>query len=247
MMTRIIIFAGLFLSFSATLAGQAERKYIRQGNREYKGEKFDESEILYRRALEKDEGFYAGEFNLGDALYKQEQYEDAARNFKELTEKVDDPAKLSHLYHNLGNSLLQANQLEASIDAYKNALRNNPMDEETRHNLAFAQNMLQQQQQQQDQQNQDQDQDQQDQDQQDQNQDQQQDEQDQQQDQQQDQDQQNKDQEQQDQQQQKQQQQISREDAERMLQALQEDEQKLQEKLKKQQARAQRVRVLKDW
>ena len=244
MKTGRLILAGLLAFVSLAASAQAERKYIRQGNKEYGEERFDESEILYRRALEKDQESFAGEFNLGNALYKQEKYEDAARNLSKMAESEEDARKLSYLYHNLGNSLLQSQKLEESIEAYKNALRNNPMDDETRHNLAFAQRMLQQQQEQQQQQDQNQDQDQ-DQDQQDQDQQDQQD-----QDQQdQDQDQQNQDREEQnqDQQQQQQPQQISREDAERMLQALQQDEQKLQEKLQKEKARASRVRVLKDW
>ena len=242
--------AGLILIVPILVQGQAERKFIRQGNKQYKEEVFDESEILYRKALEKEQESYSGEFNLGDALYKQEKYEDAARSFNKLAENQTDPLKLGELYHNLGNALLKANQLEGSIDAYKQALRNNPLDDETRHNLAYAQQMQQQQQeqQQQDQQNQDQNQDQ-DQDQQDQqqNQDQQdQDQQEQQQNQDQ-QDQQQQEQQNQDQQQQQQQPQISREDAQRMLQALQQDEQELQEKLKKQKAQAAKVKVLKDW
>ena len=247
---KIYIISGLMLILPLLVKGQAERKYIRQGNKQYKEEVFDESEILYRKALEKDRESYSGEFNLGDALYKQEKYEDAARSFNKLAENQTDPVKLGELYHNLGNALLQANQLEGSIEAYKQALRNNPADDETRHNLAYAQQMQQQQQQQQqDQQNQDQDQDQ-DQDQQDQQQNQDEQDQDQNQDQQ-DQDQQNQDQQDQpqnqDQQQQQQQPQISREDAQRMLQALQQDEQELQEKLKKQKAQATKVKVLKDW
>lgn len=236
MIVRNFIFPAAMLclitGISASLYGQAERKYIRQGNKEYKEENFDESELLYRRALEKDRESYAGEFNLGDALYKQEKYGDAVRNFEKLAEDVEDPVKLGYLYHNLGNSLLQDNRVEESIEAYKNALRNNPADDETRYNLAYAQRLLQQQQQQQ--QQQDQNRDQQDRDQQNQQEQQQQEQEEQQQD-------------QQEQQQQQQAQQISREDAERMLQALQEDEQELQEKIQKQKARAQRVRVLKDW
>jgi tetratricopeptide (TPR) repeat protein len=222
--------------------GQAERKYIRQGNKQYKEEVYDESEILYRKALEKEDQSFSGEFNLGDALYKQEKYEDAARSFNKLAENQTDPVTLGKLYHNLGNSMLKANQMEAAIEAYKRSLRNNPLDDETRHNLAYAQQMQQQQQQQQQQQDQqNQDQQDQDQDQQDQNQDQQN------QDQNQDQQDQNQDQQQQPQDQQQDQQQISREDAQRMLQALQQDEQELQEKLKKQKAQARKVRVLKDW
>ena len=244
MTSKILIISGLIFMLPVLVHGQAERKYIRQGNKQYKEEVFDESEILYRKALEKEQQSYSGEFNLGDAMYKQEKFEDAARGFHKLAENQTDPVKLGELYHNIGNSLLKANQLEASIEAYKQALRNNPADNETRHNLAYAQQM---QQQQQDQQDQDQNQDQQDQDQ-DQNQDQQ--DQDQNQDQQnqdQNQDQQDQQQNQEQQQQQQQQPQISREDAQRMLQALQQDEQVLQEKLKKQKAQATKVKVLKDW
>lgn len=248
MNSKILIISGLIFMLPVLVHGQAERKYIRQGNKQYKEEVFDESEILYRKALEKEQQSYSGEFNLGDAMYKQEKFEDAARSFHKLAENQNDPIKLGELYHNMGNSFLKANQLEQSIEAYKHALRNNPADNETRHNLAYAQQM-QQQQQDQDKQDQDQNQDKQDQDQnqdkqdQDKNQDQQ--DQDQNQDQQ-DQNQ-NPDQQNQNQDQQQQQPQISREDAQRMLQALQQDEQDLQEKLKKQKAQATKVKVLKDW
>ncbi len=232
MNSKILIISGLIFMLPVLVHGQAERKYVRQGNKQYKEEVFDKSEILYRKALEKEQQSYSGEFNLGDAMYKQEKFEDAARSFHKLAENQTDPIKLGELYHNLGNSFLKANQLEASIEAYKQSLRNNPADNETRHNLAYAQQMQQQQQDQKDQ-DQDQDQDKQDQDQ---NQDKQ--------DQDQEQDKQDQEQDQQDQQQQPQ---ISREDAQRMLQALQQDEQDLQEKLKKQKAQATKVKVLKDW
>ena len=235
----------LYMISSNGLFGQADKKYIRQGNKEYEEGVFDESEILYRKALEKQSESYTGEFNLGDALYKQEKFEDAIRSFNDLVETESDKDKLSKLYHNLGNSLLNSNRAEDAVEAYKQSLRNNPYDEETRHNLAFAQQLLQQQQEQQQQNGDQENQDQQDQENQDQeNQDQENQDQE-------NQDQENQDQENQDKQDQENQdqqdQQISKEDAERMLQALQQDEQELQEKLKEQQARANRVRVLKDW
>ena len=219
---RIYIF--VLLIIPVTLAAQGERKYIRHGNKEYEDKAYDESEVQYRKAVEKDLSSYEGNFNLGDALYKQEKYEDASKKFSGLTSTEKDRNELASIYHNLGNSLLQSNRVEESIEAYKNALRNNPDDYETKHNLAWALNLLQQQQQQQQNQNQDQDQ---------QNQDKQ--------------DQQQEEQEQQDQQQEQQNDKISREDANRILEALQQDEKQLQEKLKKQMARTQRVAVLKDW
>ncbi len=243
---KVIITALALLPFCVW--GQAERKYIRQGNKLYEKESYDDSEVQYRKALEKDEQSFMGEFNLADALYKQEKYEEAISKFNRMAENESDKAGLGALYHNLGNSLLQSGQLEPSIEAYKNALRNNPDDLETKHNLAYAQSLLQQQQQQQQQNKDQQNQDQQQQDQQ--NQDQQNKDQ-QQQDQQQQDSQENEQQQQQQQDQQEQEQQqvekISKEDAERILEALKQDEQKVQEKLKKQKAQAKRIRVLKDW
>jgi len=210
------------------LWAQGERKYIRHGNKEYDDKAFEESELQYRKALEKDLSSYEGNFNLGDALYKQKKFEDASKKFSGLASTEKDRMELAKIYHNLGNSLLQSNQVEESIEAYKHALRNNPEDYETKHNLAWALNLLQQQQQQQQNQNQNkQNQEQQ------QNQDQQ--------------DQQQQEQEQQEQQQEQQNDKISKEDANRILEALQQDEKQLQEKLRKQMARTQRVAVLKDW
>ena len=242
---KIYFFLFMLNLVSLVALAQGERKYIRQGNKEYGQGNYNDSEIKYRKALDKDIRSYEGNFNLGDALYKQEKYEDAGKKFSHITDQdLDlDHEELSRIYYNMGNSLLKNNELQESIEAYKQALRNNPDDPDTKHNLAYAMNLLQQQQQQQ-QQNQDQNQDQQDQNQQ--NQDQQNSKQDQQQEQQEQQDQQQQ-QQQQDEQKEQQMDKISEEDARRMLQALQQDEEKLQEKLKIQKAKARRVAVVKDW
>ena len=75
--------------------------------------------------------------------------------FEKATKLTDNKEKLSSIYHNLGNSLYKAEDYGNSVEAYKNALKNNPKDEETRFNLALAQKKLkaQQEQQQQDQKN----------------------------------------------------------------------------------------------
>ena len=230
---------------SVSVYAQKERKYIREGNREFEDGNFENSEIAYRKAadLEKTKT-HKPAFNIGDALYKQEKYDDAASQFQSIAESELSKDEKAKVFHNLGNSFLQNNKLQESIEAYKNALRNNPNDLDTKYNLAYAQKKLQQQQQQQNpDQNQNKDQNE-DQNQQDQNKDQNKDQQDKNQDQQNKQDQNKQDQNQE--QQQQQQPKISKEDAERILQALANDEKKTQQKVKEQKAAA-KVKVEKEW
>jgi Ca-activated chloride channel homolog len=224
---------------------QKERKYIRQGNNEFENSDFENSEVSYRKAVDlEEEKTHEPAFNVGDALYKQEKYEDAIKQFESIAEVEISKEEKAKIYHNLGNSLLQNNKLKESVEAYKNALRNNPNDLETKYNLAYAQKKLEQQQQQQ--QNQDQNKDNQDKDKKDQNEDQQNKD-----DQNKENKDQNKDQDKQDQnkeqQQQQQQPQISKADAERILQALANDEKDTQKKVKEQQAAAAKVKTEKEW
>lgn len=224
----------LLVLIAVNALAQKERKYIRKGNKEYEKENFQNSEVEYRKAIDKDKNSYHASFNIGDALYKQEKYEEAANHFNELTGKQVNKEDAAKIYHNIGNSLIKNQKLKESIDAYKEALRKNPNDMDTKYNLAYAQKMLQQQQQQQNQdKNQDKDKENKDKKDNKENQNKQ--------------DQQDKKDQQEKQQQQQQQPQISKEDAQRLLQALANDEKKTQEKVNKEKVKAAKVKLEKDW
>jgi len=230
MIKSFSLFSALFLIFTTASYSQADRKLIREGNREYGKEKFSESEISYRKALDKNKESSVAVFNTGDALYRQKKYEDAGKQFMENHNMSEDKEKKSASLYNLANSLLMANKLEESIEAYKGSLKLDPDNMETKYNLAYAQDLLKQQEEQQQQQQQQKDQDKDKQDQKQDNKEQQQD--------------QNKD---QNQDQQQQQQSISKEDAERLLNALANDEKSVQEKVKLAKAQKARVRVIRNW
>lgn len=208
---------------------QKEKKFIYEGNKYYENKKYSEAEKNYNQALNKNKDSYKSIFNLGDAYYKQNKFEEAAEQFQALTHKATSKDTLSKAYHNLGNSLLKSKKYKESIDAYKNALKNNPNDEDTRYNLSYAQQMLKQQQQQ----NKDKkdDKDKKDQKKEDKKEQEKKD---------------NKDKKDQ-QKQEQQQQQISKEDAKRLLDALQNDEKNLHEKMKKQQIKGVKGQIEKDW
>jgi len=239
---------------------QSDKSLVRKGNKDFSNGAYNEAEINYRKALDKNPMSSTAQFNLGDAMYAQEDYEKAAEVFSKSNMEKKTASEKSEIYYNYGNSLLKAGKLNESIEAYKQALRANPDNEEARYNLEYARQKSQQDQ------NKDQnkDQDKKDQDKQDQNKDQQ--DQNKNQQDQKDQQDQNKDQQQQDQQQQNEQQQqdqqknqqgqqneqqsqkISKKDAERMLEALKNNEKKTLEKLKK--AKKKNAKVIKsekDW
>lgn len=228
----------ILLFYSVSLA-QSERSLIREGNKFYKDGKYTDSEVNYRKSLEQNKDSHTGIFNLGDALYKQEKFEEAAKQFSIATTKETDNETKAKTYHNLGNSLLKAQKLPESIEAYKNSLKMNPKDIDTKYNLEYAKALLKKQQEQQKQNKNEQKQDKKDQKQDQQNKDKQK------------QEQQKEDQQKQEQQKQEQQkvqqqkQQISKEDAERMLEALKNEEKDVQKKLKKK-APA-RISIEKDW
>jgi Ca-activated chloride channel homolog len=138
----LVLMLAILAGYPQQATAQAEKRLIREGNRLYEKQQFDESELSYRRALERDDESPQARFNLGNSLYKQEKYDEAIRYFGELAEDIEDPLNRSRVFHNLGNSMLMSQRIEQSIEAYKEALRNNPDDMQTRYNLAFAQNLL---------------------------------------------------------------------------------------------------------
>ena len=223
-MKRLVI-CNLLLVIALSSFAQKEAGDVRRGNRDYKKQDFTAAEVDYRRGLEANKNSYEAHYNLGDALFKQDKYQDALSEFEtaaKMLDKKDDKERYAKAMHNIGNCQFAQQQYDKAIAAYQESLRANPKDNDTRYNLVKAMEMLQQQQQQQQQQ-------------QNQNQDQKQDQQQQQQEQQQ---------EQQEQQQQNEDQ-MDKETAEQILQALEQDEQDTQEKLQKQQGKKRRVE--KEW
>lgn len=225
----------LFLLMAAVTvsAQKAERDFIRKGNRFFKDSVYVDAEVNYRKALEVNPKSTISMFNLGNTLAQQNKLQEAMEQYVAATKIEKDKDGLAQIYHNMGVIFQSQKDYVKAVEAYKQSLRNNPKDDETRYNLALAQKMLkdQQQNQQNQQQNQDdqQQQDKEQQDKKDQNQDQQQ----------------NQEQ-QQPPQQQKKDNEMSKENAEQLLNSVMQDEKDVQDKVKKQQV-IQGGRLEKDW
>ena len=211
---------------ATTLMAQGDRQLVRQGNKQFRAGNNKEAEVSYRKAVEKNPRNPQACYNLGNALMQQQKDSAAVAQFEPAAKLETNPIRRAQAYHNMGVVCQGKRMYGEAIEAYKEALRNNPTDDETRYNLTLCKR---QQKQQQDQQKQQQDKNQQ--------------------------NKQDKQQEQQKQQQQKQQQkkqeqqqqQMSRENAEQMLNAAMQEEKQTQQRMKKAQQQPNRRQLEKNW
>ena len=239
-MKNILIILSFLMSFNSF--AQNKKSFLRDGNKLYADSSYNEAEMQYRKSLEKDQDYFNASFNLADAVYKQERYEESSALFDALKDNAPTETDLAKVYHNLGNSLVKEQKLEEAIDAYKSSLRINPKDKDTRHNLAITHKQKQQQEQENKDENKENKEEQE-----------------------QDKDGENKEEEKENKEQEQNQEnkekqeekkeskpeekkeEMSKETAEKMLEAIQQKEKELQEKLQKKKVKGKRVKVLKDW
>ena len=147
-----LVFSVGFLISTPLLLAQQESSSIRKGNRNYNKERYTEAEVNYRRGLNTNDQSYEGHYNLGNALFREEKYPEAAAEFAKAAENLDpkqDKDRVAQTMHNLGSACFAQQQYDKAVAAYQQSLRANPKDNDTRYNLAKALTLLQQQQQQQ--------------------------------------------------------------------------------------------------
>ena len=136
-MNRLFII--LFLvPVSLKLMAQEENPLIRRGNDKYIQKKYEDAQVDYLAALDKNSDSFKARFNLSDAYYKQKKYENALKELYFLSNKEKDKMRLAGIYHNMGNCYFRMRKLNEAEDAYKKSLRNNPSDMDTKFNLAFV-------------------------------------------------------------------------------------------------------------
>ena len=212
----------LFTLFFSHAVAQTDRQLVRQGNKLFRAGDFPNAEVSYRKALEKNDRNPQALYNLGNSLLAQNKDSAAVVEFEKAAKNETNELRKSMAYHNMGVICQRHQMFGEAIEAYKQSLRLNPHDDETRYNLELCKR--QQKQQQQNQQNKD-------------NKDQQKKEE-------------QKQQQQQDKQKQEQKKQepkMSKDNAEQLLNAAMQQEKQTQERMKKAQQQPQRRHIEKNW
>lgn len=116
---------------------QRSNDYIYDAN-EKVNDDFVSAEMEYRKAVSAKPSNASGSYNLGNAYYKSGLYDEALSRHLEAANNASTKAERHKAFHNVGNILMQQEQCKKAIEAFKNALRNDPSDDETRYNLALA-------------------------------------------------------------------------------------------------------------
>ncbi len=150
----LCVFFGLVLGLPVLAQQQSdkEREKAQKEARQFMQEadvalgenNFPEAEAAYRKAIAKDAENADARYNMGNMYYTRENAPQAAQRFKQAAEVADTKTARHKANHNLGNAYLKQKMYQEAVDAYKDALRNDPTDDETRYNLALAKKMLEQ-------------------------------------------------------------------------------------------------------
>ena len=139
----------------ALLALKKSNDYVYEGNTLSNEDDFVSAEMEYRKAISEQPASVAGIYNLGNSYYKKGNFEEALYRHQQATENASSKLEKHKAFHNIGNILMQNKKCKEAVEAFKNALRNNPADDETRYNLGLAKECAEQQKDQQDDENKD--------------------------------------------------------------------------------------------
>lgn len=116
--------------------------HLSQGALAIENNEFITAEVAYRKAIAIDQNKATGSYNLGNAYYKNSKNEEALSRFVNAAKVATTKPQAHQAFHNLGNALMNQKEYSGAVEAYKNALRNNPTDDQSRYNLALAKDLL---------------------------------------------------------------------------------------------------------
>lgn len=149
---------------------QSANNIVRKGNRQYADKVYVDAEINYKKALEKEANKKEAIFNLGNAYYMQNRFDESLKQYELSSVMGENNEEKAKAFYNAGNAYLKlfkneknpkakGEHLDKAIHSYKEALKLDPENENARYNLSYAikyrQQMQKQQQKQQQQKDQD--------------------------------------------------------------------------------------------
>lgn len=121
---------------------QTAQKQLGKAQQALKNEDFEKAEAHYRKAVALNPKDHTAPYNMGTTYYGKSKNEEARYRFQQSVKTARSKEEKHRAFHNLGNTFMNDKMYGEAVEAYKDALRNNPKDEETRYNLALAKELL---------------------------------------------------------------------------------------------------------
>lgn len=141
-MKKLFLYSLILISFLAKAQEKGKDNHLPEGNDSFVEKKYDDAEAEYRISESKNPKKSIASYNLGNAIYRQNQSGEAKYHYAKALKTARTKTEKHQAFHNIGNTLMKDKDYGGAVEAYKNALRNNPADEETRYNYALAKKML---------------------------------------------------------------------------------------------------------
>lgn len=138
----LAMLCGLLFVPSSAWGQTKQYKQMHMGNRNFSSGRYADAELDYRRVLKAAPGNARATFNLGDTYLGRNNAEEAKKLFKAAAGRESNKVMRGMAYHNLGYIYQKEEKLDSAIACYKEALRNNPSDDNARYNLALCQKLL---------------------------------------------------------------------------------------------------------
>ena len=121
---------------------EESKEFLSEASYEMRNDNFPLAEAAYREAIAINPEGDTGKYNLGTVYYDEKMNEAAMLRFQQAAVVADTKHDKHKAFHNLGNTFMNEKKYQEAVESYKNALRNNPKDEETRYNYALAKELL---------------------------------------------------------------------------------------------------------
>ena len=123
---------------AALLAQKKANNFVYEANNLIGDDDFVSAEMAYRKAISEQGTSVAGIYNLGNSYIKKGSFDEALYRLDQAAKAATSKNEKHKAYHNIGNVLMKNKKCKEAVEAYKNALRNDPTDNETRYNLGLA-------------------------------------------------------------------------------------------------------------
>ena len=139
----LYIFPFLLAAAGVSAQSMPERSLVRKGNRQYNKGNYEQAISRYEQALQAVAGQFEATYDLGNALYKAERFDRAEQTMQQAAAdslRTDD--ERAEAFYNLGNAQFKQQKYKEALESYKQSLRLNPSDMETKYNYAYTKRLL---------------------------------------------------------------------------------------------------------